>query len=57
MCVCVCVCVQDEGVVEERRLRLQRYIRQVVNLLLTSHPQLTASPDKATFASVLPFFA
>ncbi|XP_063844275.1 sorting nexin-29-like [Scylla paramamosain] len=48
---------KDEGVVEERRVRLQRYLRQVVNLLLTSHPQLTASPDKATFASVLPFFA
>lgn len=48
---------KDESVVEERRLRLQHYLRQVVNLLLTSHPQLMASPDKATFTSVLPFFS
>ncbi|KAG0727048.1 Sorting nexin-29 [Chionoecetes opilio] len=48
---------KDEGVVEERRVRLQHYLRQLVNLLLTSHPQLTASPDKATFTTVLPFFA
>lgn len=49
--------VQDEGVVEERRVRLQHYLRQVVNLLLTSHPQLSVSPDKATFTSVVPFFS
>ncbi|XP_069192024.1 sorting nexin-29 [Procambarus clarkii] len=48
---------KDDSVVEERRVRLQQYIRQVVNLLLTSHPQLTSSPDKPTFTSLLPFFA
>ncbi|XP_053642000.1 sorting nexin-29 isoform X2 [Cherax quadricarinatus] len=48
---------QDDGVVEERRIRLQQYVRQVVNHLLTSHPQLTSSPDKSTFTSLLPFFA
>ncbi|KAK7078542.1 Sorting nexin-29 [Halocaridina rubra] len=48
---------KDEGVVEERRIRLQEYIRKVVNLLLGSHPQLVSSPDKPTFTSLLPFFA
>lgn len=48
---------QDEGVVEERRIRLQLYVRQVVNLLLNTHPQLASSPDKATLTSLLPFFA
>ncbi|KAG7169563.1 Sorting nexin-29-like [Homarus americanus] len=31
---------KDDSVVEERRVRLQLYIRQVVNLLLNSNPQL-----------------
>lgn len=48
---------QDEGVVEERRIRLQLYVRQVVNLLLNTRPQLASSPDKATLTSLLPFFA
>lgn len=48
---------KDNSVVEERRVRLQQYVRQVVNLLLTSHPQLSSSPDKATFTTLLPFFA
>ncbi|XP_063603725.1 sorting nexin-29-like isoform X1 [Penaeus indicus] len=48
---------KDEGVVEERRIRLQLYVRQVVNLLLNTYPQLASSPDKATLTSLLPFFA
>ncbi|XP_042893596.1 sorting nexin-29-like isoform X2 [Penaeus japonicus] len=48
---------KEEGVVEERRIRLQLYVRQVVNLLLTTYPQLASSPDKATLTSLLPFFA
>ncbi|XP_066961541.1 sorting nexin-29 [Macrobrachium rosenbergii] len=48
---------KDECVVEERRVRLQSYIRKVVNLLLNSHPQLASSPDKPMFTSLLPFFS
>ncbi|CAL4148643.1 unnamed protein product, partial [Meganyctiphanes norvegica] len=46
---------KDTGVVEERRVRLQKYLRQVVNHTFASNPQLGASPDKQTLTELLPF--
>ncbi|KAK3857060.1 hypothetical protein Pcinc_036671 [Petrolisthes cinctipes] len=48
---------KDESVVEERRVRLQTYLRRVVNLLTASHPSLTHTPDKPTLTTLLPFFS
>uniref|UniRef100_A0A6A7G2B2 Sorting nexin-29-like n=2 Tax=Hirondellea gigas TaxID=1518452 RepID=A0A6A7G2B2_9CRUS len=48
---------KDESVVEGRRVRLQDYLRQVVNILLRSSPQLAAAPDRTTLSALLPFLA
>ncbi|KAK3705190.1 hypothetical protein QZH41_013986, partial [Actinostola sp. cb2023] len=42
--------------VEERRKALQEYIRHVVNLLISTEPDLTSNMCKATLLGVMPFF-
>lgn len=47
---------KDAKVVEQRRRRLQHYLRCVLNWLLQNNADLANSPDKETFISLLPFF-
>ncbi|CAG0892031.1 unnamed protein product [Cyprideis torosa] len=42
--------------VEERRKKLQSYLRQVVNFMITNCPDLSLMPDRETLTRVLPFF-
>ncbi|RZF35454.1 hypothetical protein LSTR_LSTR013112 [Laodelphax striatellus] len=42
--------------VEERRDRLQQYLRKVVDQLVQAQPELAASPSKPLLISLLPFF-
>lgn len=46
---------KEQSVVEVRRGRLQEYLRHVVNILLSSCPQLAAAPDRRVLTSLLPF--
>ncbi|KAH7943870.1 hypothetical protein HPB52_012028 [Rhipicephalus sanguineus] len=46
----------DAKVVEERRQRLQRYLRSVLNFLTQTSQELIDSPDRATLVRLLPFF-
>lgn len=48
---------KSEKVVEERRKRLQAYLRRIVNLLVQTNPALTAKPDKENVLLLMPFFA
>ncbi|KAF2355271.1 Phoxous domain [Trinorchestia longiramus] len=48
---------KEESVVSARRVQLQEFLRHVVNILLTSCPQLAACPDRASLVAVLPFLA
>ncbi len=48
---------KTEKVVEERRKRLQDYLRQIVNLLVQTNPALAARPNKENVLSLMPFFA
>ncbi|OQR77955.1 sorting nexin-29-like [Tropilaelaps mercedesae] len=47
---------KDAKLVQERRKRLQRYLRCVINWLLQGNSRLSQSPDKATLIEVMPFF-
>ncbi|KAL1444129.1 hypothetical protein MTO96_030029 [Rhipicephalus appendiculatus] len=47
---------KDAKVVEERRQRLQRYLRSVLNFLTQTSQELIDSPDRATLVRLLPFF-
>ncbi|XP_022248128.1 sorting nexin-29-like isoform X3 [Limulus polyphemus] len=47
---------KDSKVVEERRRRLQHYLRCVVNWFLQHNPDLASNADKEMFLSILPFF-
>ncbi|XP_054716261.1 sorting nexin-29-like [Uloborus diversus] len=47
---------KDAKVVEQRRRRLQHYLRCVLNWLLQTSSDISNSPDKETFISLLPFF-
>lgn len=47
---------KDARVVEERRQRLQRYLRSVLNFLTQTSQELIDSPDRATLVRLLPFF-
>lgn len=47
---------KDAKVVEERRQRLQRYLRSVLNFLTQTSQELIDSPDRATLVKLLPFF-
>lgn len=46
-----------EKFVEDRRKRLQTYLRQIVNLMIQTNPSLQAKPDKESVILVMPFFA
>ncbi|KAG8191163.1 hypothetical protein JTE90_016675 [Oedothorax gibbosus] len=48
---------KDAKVVEQRRRRLQHYLRCVLNWLLQTNADISNSPDKETFISILPFFS
>ncbi|GIY19299.1 sorting nexin-29 [Caerostris darwini] len=48
---------KDAKVVEQRRRRLQHYLRCVLNWLLQTNTDISNSPDKDTFISLLPFFS
>ncbi|XP_055950101.1 sorting nexin-29-like isoform X5 [Argiope bruennichi] len=48
---------KDAKVVEQRRRRLQHYLRCVLNWLLQTNADISNSPDKETFISLLPFFS
>ncbi|XP_077525915.1 sorting nexin-29 [Haemaphysalis longicornis] len=47
---------KDAKIVEERRQRLQRYLRSVLNFLAQTSQALVDSPDRATLVKLLPFF-
>ncbi|CAN7940553.1 unnamed protein product, partial [Ixodes hexagonus] len=47
---------KDAKVVEERRKRLQRYLRCVLNWMAQTSTELLDSPDKHTLVALLPFF-
>uniref|UniRef100_A0A669B4Q4 Sorting nexin 29 n=1 Tax=Oreochromis niloticus TaxID=8128 RepID=A0A669B4Q4_ORENI len=46
---------KDAKFVEERRKQLQGYLRTVMNKLIQTLPEFTASPTKETLLSLLPF--
>ncbi|XP_035211143.1 sorting nexin-29-like [Stegodyphus dumicola] len=48
---------KDAKVVEQRRRRLQHYLRCVLNWLLQTNSDISSSPDKETFINLLPFFS
>ena len=46
-----------DKVVEERRKKLQSYLRRIVNLMVQSNPALTTLPNKESVLALMPFFA
>ena len=46
-----------EKIVEDRRKRLQIYLRNIVNLMVHTNPSLAARPDKEHVLDIFPFFA
>lgn len=48
---------KDANFVEERRKKLQLYLRQIVNFLLSQDAQLTVNPTKALFTARVQFFS
>ena len=46
-----------DKVVEERRKKLQSYLRRIVNLMVQSNPTLTTLPNKESVLALMPFFA
>ncbi len=46
-----------EKVVEDRKKRLQTYLRQVVNLVIQTNPALWVRPNKESILLLMPFFA
>ncbi|KAB7501025.1 Sorting nexin-29 [Armadillidium nasatum] len=46
---------KDISVVEDRRIRLQLYLRQLINFLVSSNLELASQPSKATLTTLLPF--
>ena len=46
-----------EKFVEDRKKRLQSYLRQIVNLMVQTNPSLQAKPDKEQVIMLMPFFA
>ncbi|CAG0914704.1 unnamed protein product [Notodromas monacha] len=47
---------RDAKFVEERRRRLQHYVRCIVNFMVQNNPVLGSNPDKETLVRFLPFF-
>jgi uncharacterized protein (UPF0305 family) len=50
------ICMQDARFVEERRRRLQHYLRCVVNHLVQTNIDLATAPDKELLIGLVPFF-
>lgn len=48
--------MQDAKFVEERRKQLQNYLRNVMNKVIQTVPEFTASPKKETLIQLMPFF-
>ncbi len=48
---------RTEKVAEDRRKRLQGYLRRVVNLMVQTNPSLAARPTKESVTALMPFFA
>ena len=48
---------KSEKFVEDRRKRLQTYVRQIVNLMVQTNHSLSAKPDKEQVILLMPFFA
>ncbi|XP_072916589.1 sorting nexin-29 isoform X1 [Hemitrygon akajei] len=46
---------KDAKFVEERRKQLQEYLRNIMNKIIQTLPEFTASPKKDTLISLLPF--
>ncbi len=46
-----------EKVVEDRRKRLQGYLRRIVNLMVATNPSLSTRPSKESVLMLMPFFA
>uniref|UniRef100_A0A8C0FSL9 Sorting nexin 29 n=1 Tax=Bubo bubo TaxID=30461 RepID=A0A8C0FSL9_BUBBB len=47
---------KDAKFVEERRKQLQNYLRNVMNKIIQTVPEFTASPKKETLIQLMPFF-
>ncbi|NXD12455.1 SNX29 protein, partial [Nothocercus nigrocapillus] len=47
---------KDAKFVEERRKQLQSYLRNVMNKIIQTVPEFTASPKKETLIRLMPFF-
>ncbi|XP_075220784.1 sorting nexin-29 isoform X2 [Lycorma delicatula] len=47
---------KDARFVEERRHRLQQYLRRVMNYMILNNSQLATAPSKPLLISLLPFF-
>jgi sorting nexin-29 len=47
---------RDAGFVEDRRKKLQHYVRCIVNFTVQTNPLLGNHPDKQTLVQCLPFF-
>ena len=43
------------AVVEDRRKRLQAYLRKIVNLMVVTNPSLAVKPDKEHVVLLMPF--
>lgn len=48
---------KDSKFVEDRRIKLQLYLRRLVNHLVANNPTLSSSASKASLTSNIPFFA
>ena len=48
--------LQSASFVEERRRRLQRYLRKIINMLLENGSDLMHNPSRKTLEALLPFF-
>ncbi|CAH1401490.1 unnamed protein product [Nezara viridula] len=47
---------RDTKFVEERRVKLQQYLRRFLNHIIANNPQLTSIPNKSVLTSVVPLF-
>ncbi|XP_014245340.1 sorting nexin-29-like isoform X2 [Cimex lectularius] len=47
---------KDAKFVEERRLKLQQYLRRLLNHIIANNPQLSSCPSKTILISTTPFF-
>jgi sorting nexin-29 len=48
--------IKDAKFVEERRQKLQQWLRRIVNRLAHCSPVFSSQPSKQTLISLMPFF-